>query len=325
MWAFRVASRRQAGGGHVARCLTLAKVLTDDDNRVLFVLDDDAAHWRHEIHEGGQNCCFASSQMPAAISACMLDGYDFDASTIRFWREKVSLMATIIDQPPLPDWADLIIAPALAPTKVDQDARVLAGLDYALIDQRFVADGMRTIPEKVGNVLVSFGQRDSHNATRLALEALRMLPEVQDGTIAIEVALGGMAPHAAGVAQDVAQMRRATCKIDADMSKCYAAADFVIGGGGVGLLERMAQGIPSVSVAIADNQPDQIARCAVAGGTLDAGMFNDLDAGTLAAIMAPLMRSHDRRTAMSAKAHRAIDGQGAKRCAQLMRERTCAR
>ena len=166
---------------------------------------------------------------------------------------------------------------------------MLVGLDYALVDPQFVAQGARAVGGEVANVLVSFGQRDSNNATGVALDALTL----QGGGkgFSVTVALGRSAPHVSAVKDRVAGMHGVALEVDADMNRCYSKADLVIGGGGVGLLERMAQGLPSVTVTLADNQRGQITLCAGAGGTIDGGFAGDLVAENLASIMLPLLRA----------------------------------
>ena len=322
LWAFRVASRPGAGGGHVARCLSLARALNGLGDRVLFVVDDDGLRWQRSILEEGHGCVTASSTLREPIAHCVIDGYDFDTGTIETWRQQAGVMVAIVDHQPPPDWADLTIAPSLSPAASGHPEQltsgVLAGLSYALVAARFVEPSPRNIRETVGNVLVSFGQRDSRNATGLALRAMGLLPERIDSPLTITVALGGSALHIPEVERHVKEFDGAAFEIDADMTACYAAADFVIGGGGVSLLDRMAGGIPSVSIILADNQREQIARCAEVGGTLDAGRFEDIDPARLARTVASLMHSRTKRATMSANARHAVDGLGAQRCAQAM-------
>jgi UDP-2,4-diacetamido-2,4,6-trideoxy-beta-L-altropyranose hydrolase len=234
------------------------------------------------------------------------------------------MTVSIVDQPPQPDWADLIIAPGLAPNSMGKagvlSGRVLAGLDYALVGPRFRLASSRQVPELATNIVVSFGLRDSLNATGLVLDALALLPQVRDGIASVTVALGASAPHISNVREQVRGLKRGACVIDADMATCYAAADLAIGGGGLGLLERMAMGVPSVSITLAENQRQQIALCAARGGTLDAGHVKDLQASDLAATISSLLRSREQRTVVSKRAQEAVDGLGAARCARAMWE-----
>lgn len=319
-WAFRVASRREVGGGHVSRCLVLARALADLGDDIVFVLDDEGADWAPHISKQGHDCVIASAWSGAPINGCLLDGYDFGSETIQLWRAKAAVMVSIVDQLPQPDWADLIIAPGLAPDLLrgKSAGRVLAGLEYALVDPRFAGGPPRSMPELATSVLVSFGLRDSRNATGLVLKALELMPEVRDGVVFVTVAMGASAPHRSAVMEQVKRFKRGACVIDADMARLYAEADFVIGGGGLSLLERMAIGLPSISIVLAENQRRQIDLCAASGGTLDAGPVEDLLPSALAETLSSLMRSRERRAAMSKRAQEAVDGQGTQRCAQAM-------
>lgn len=312
------------GGGHVSRCLVLARALADRGDKIVFVLDDDGLAWKDRVSKQGHDCVTASAWSGESITGCLLDGYDFGRNTIRFWRAAAAMTVSIVDQVPCPDWADLIIAPSLAPDSMGKPGvpagRVLAGLDYALVDPRFRAASSRHVPELVTNIVVSFGLRDSLNATGLVLDALTLLPEVRDGMASVTVALGASAPHLSIVRERVRDLKRGACVIDADMATCYAAADLAIGGGGLGLLERMAMGVPSISTTLAENQRQQIALCAARGGTFDVGHVKDVQAPDLAATISSLLRSREQRAVVSKRAQEAVDGLGAVRCARAMWE-----
>ncbi len=319
-WVFRVASSPRAGGGHVARCLNLATALADGGAQTIFVLDDDGCDSGADIEARGFAWRVASDMPGGRIRACVIDGYDYDDDMLSHWRQQATLVTALVDQLPIPTWADLILAPGFAPdNNFGAGRRVLAGLQYALIDPRH-ASGPKSITGKVKNILVSFGLRDSLNATRLSLQALDRLPDILNNDIAITVAMGVTAPHRDAIVAQVQSMQNAICKINADMTFCYAQADLAIGGGGVGMLERMARGLPSVSVVLAKNQARQIEICAQTGGTLNAGPIVHLDAGELATMIGPLLRSAQSRATMSARAREAIDGRGPARCARTMLE-----
>ena len=320
-WAFRVASRPEDGGGHVARCLTLADALAALGHHVTFVLDDAGMHWKAHIAGRGHGCGSVSATLREAADGSLLDGYNFADTEIYAWRECSGVMVAMIDHQDVPRWADLVVAPGLpAGRSPVSAARILAGLDYALIDPRLIGAEPRTIPENVKNVLVSFGQRDSKNATGLVLDALEHAAGLRPAGAAITIALGGLAVHRAAVESRARGQAGVSFQADADMIKCYAQADLVIGGGGLGLLERMAAGLPSISIVLADNQQRQIEVCAAAGGTLNMGPIGDVDVKTLADAVDTLARSAARRAAMSAAARRAVDGAGARRVAKAMVE-----
>ncbi len=300
----------------------LADALAALGHRVTFVLDESGMRWKADIAGRGHDCVPASAAMPDNNAGSLLDGYHFGEAEIASWRERSRVLAAVIDHQDIPRWAEVVVAPGLpAGEGGSGPAIVMAGLEYALVDPRFVRTEPRSISNKVMNVLVSFGQRDSKNATCLALDALEQLAEMQDRGATIVAALSSSAVHFATVEQRVRALPNVVCAADADMAKCYAQADLVIGGGGVGLLERMAAGLPSVSVVLAGNQKPQIALCAEAGGTLDAGSIDGLHAAGLADAIGSLVRSPERRAAMSAAARRAVDGAGARRVARTMSER----
>jgi UDP-2,4-diacetamido-2,4,6-trideoxy-beta-L-altropyranose hydrolase len=302
--------------------LVLARALADCGDEIVFVLDDDGLVWKERVSKQGHDCVAASAWPGEPITGCLLDGYEFDSNIIQLWRAAAAMTVSIVDRLPYPDWADLIIAPGLAPDLARKPGafagRVFAGLEYALVDPRFRVVPPRQVPELAKNIVVSFGLRDSLNATGLVLDVLALVPEVREGTAAVIVALAASAPHLTSIREQVNRLKCGTCLIDADMAACYATADLASGGGGLSLLERMAMGVPSISITLAENQRQQIALCAKRGGTLDAGYVKDVQVPELAATISSLMRSREQRAVVSRRAQEAVDGLGAARCARAM-------
>ena len=98
-------------------------------------------------------------------------------------------------------------------------------------------------------------------------------------------------------------------------------ADLMIGARGVGLLERLASGVPSISITVADNQRAPISGAAALGGTIDEGQAGTLDIGDLADTIAELATSLLGRERMQRRARHIIDGAGARRVSEAMHAR----
>ena len=103
----------------------------------------------------------------------------------------------------------------------------------------------------IPRVMVSFGLRDSRNATALALDALHRLRR----DISVTVVLGRNAPHIGSIRPRVAECGNWQLRIDVDnMADLYSRNDVAVGAGGVSCLERLCCGLPSVLISLADNQ-----------------------------------------------------------------------
>lgn len=182
-----------------------------------------------------------------------------------------------------------------------QPGQVLRGLRYALVDPDLVALTPAPVGDEVEVVLVSTGGADSAGtgaAVARAVHAARpeaevrlvvgpwSSPEVPDGVKPV------VAP--AGLAGEL------------------AAADLVVTGAGVTLLEALALGRPTVAVLVAGNQRRYF------DGLVAAGAVVGATSGDAAAAATRLAADAGERRRLSAAGPATIDGRGARRVADAV-------
>jgi len=312
-WLFRVASRPEVGAGHISRCRSLARVL-HKSVPVVFMLDADGQHWRQSLEADGFEVMVEGQAVEGEWSGVVLDHYDFDADAAQVLAAKAGPMVYMDDFMQPPPCAKLAINPApdLAGDFIG-DIPALLGPRFALLDARFANAAQRQTKERVEKIVVTFGARDSNNATGLALEALRRLPHPPF----VSVVMSRHAPHLTDVTNTVSNMGEGVeLRIDeTDMPSLLRSADFVIGGGGVSLLERMASGLPSITIALAENQRNVCNGAAKTGGTLFAGWLRELEPDSLGTLICDLMNNVTARERMAIDASKLVDGDGAPRVA----------
>ncbi len=312
-WAFRVASRPEDGGGHVARTLAIAEAMPAG-TPVAFVLDAGGDHWQGMLRERGFQTLSADGALRCPWVGALLDGYHFSKAERAAWRAASRRLAVIEDGAARWDDADLVIRPAGLATGRERE---LAGADYALIRPAFARIERRPVAPVAQRVLVFFGRRDAVNATGLALTAIEEAAG-DDWQPEIVAVLGADAPHRGAVARRMDAMALdARLVIDTqDMVGLLAWADMGLGAGGVGLLERCAAGLASVTLCLADNQRAGLAMAVRAGATENAGPVDTVDTGALGAAVRRLAFDGAARAAMSEAGRRLIDGKGAARVAE---------
>ena len=151
--------------------------------------------------------------------------------------------------------------------------------------------------------------------------ALNSLLKDKDG-VRVTAVLGAAAPHCGEIERIISQCgSQFSLSVDEkDMPGLLHSADFAIGAGGMCLLERMACGVPSVTVATAENQIETIQQAAAGGGTHYAGLRTDIGKLELTSAVAGLMSNPGGRREMSRKARQMVDGWGASRVAEAIRE-----
>jgi UDP-2,4-diacetamido-2,4,6-trideoxy-beta-L-altropyranose hydrolase len=315
-WLFRVASSPAAGGGHVARCLVLADALRGHGEDVTFALDADGAGWGRILDEHGFPWQVGTDLPDRSWDGCLADGYRFSASEWRRLRDLADILASIVDDQPVPDFLDLVIAPARHQADRQEVARYAHGLPYALVNPAY-ADAAAAGPrQEVRRLLVTFGLRDSVNATGLVLEAVERL----DADIAVVVALGRDAPHLDAIRAKIDRLPGASLLVDAPLAELMSGFDMVVGSGGVGLLERCAAGLPSITITIAANQVVQAEAIARGGGTRLLGGHQSVTPSAVAVEIPALSLDFAARKRMSEAARRLVDGRGAERVAGIMIE-----
>lgn len=308
-WLFKVALNAEAGGGHLARALAVADALSERGETAVFSLDRAAAGVGTVIAARGHGMMTERYATNGTWRGVFLDDYGVSAAEAGRLRQQAGLLVAIVDEKGRLLPADLVIAPG-ADMHAGK-ATVLHGFDHALIDRAFSRIGPVTEPEAL---LVCFGLRDSVNATSLVLRGLDTA--AWSGPLA--VAIGGAAPHLAEIRGLLADKPGAELFLDRPLTETMPRFDIVIGGGGVGLLERMAAGRPSLTILQAKNQLAQAMAAAAQGATVLVGHAADLTPWDVATQLMSLNSDPARKVAMSAAGRRLVDGEGAARVAAAM-------
>lgn len=333
----------EIGGGHLMRCLTLAEEARRRGHTVGFVVNRGAMTKR--VRDAGFACAelepeaHRSEDLPAhaAWLSCP-------------WRKDAAACAAIIaaektdwlvwDHYGLDArWVDAVRAadPALRILALDDlDDRPLASdllLDAARIqggERRFSAPGMLNGPDfallrpefadrrsgslgrrdgRVSRVLVTPGMMDAAGLAPLALNALK------GRRLEVEIVMGSASQSLAAVRALVDASPGWTLTLDADdMAARMAAADVCIGAGGGTSWERCCLGLPTVAVAVAQNQQagiDALAEC----GAVVALSLEEARAG---ALPAALSQATGRAAEMAAAAAAICDGLGVRRVLDAM-------
>jgi UDP-2,4-diacetamido-2,4,6-trideoxy-beta-L-altropyranose hydrolase len=136
---------------------------------------------------------------------------------------------------------------------VPDQCRQLLGPHFALLGPEYAQFHPLVPPRmELRRVLVFFGGVDPANLTGHALEALSA-PELAD--LAVDVVLGLQCSHRHAVEELVARRPHTTLHNPLpSLAGLIARADLAIGAGGATTLERACLGLPSLVIAIADNQ-----------------------------------------------------------------------
>ena len=317
-WVVRADMRAAVGGGHVMRSLALAEAMMEYAP-VVFAIDPDGADWADKIAARGITAIEEDKLGDGPWAGVVLDGYGFSRTEQSRWKQRCGRLV-VLDDVTAPS-ADLVLLPG-APEATDknEDTPVLGGPKYALLGRQYRKEP-RLRDGAIRSILLSFGLRDSAGATVLAMSALAALAASQFEP-EIVVALGSGSPVLDAVNEAGAALGN-RCRIELDLPDLYenyARADLALGAGGIGLLERLAAGLPSLNVIIAQNQRAGVEGFAAAAATLDAGPIEALDEEMLASMIAKLAADPLRRAGLARKGRALVDGRGAERAASAICE-----
>jgi UDP-2,4-diacetamido-2,4,6-trideoxy-beta-L-altropyranose hydrolase len=317
---FRTDASVAIGGGHVRRCLVLADALAEAGWAIGFVCGTTAQSVVPALGSRGFMLTdpAAFEKAPVRCDLLVVDDYRLDAvfeRAVRGWAKRILVIDDLANRPydgdvlldQSPGRARVAYAGLVPP-----GCELLLGASYALLDRRFrAARRQRKTIGEVERIFVNFGTTDTANATSLALDAIA---QARLGA-AIDVVIGGVAPHLSALRTKVAALGAgASLHVDVDdVAALMLGADLAIGAGGVGALERCALGLPSAILTVAENQHDNARSLAAAGAAVHWGDIASRTANEIATALKLLAGDQPRRATMSDAAAALVDGLGAAR------------
>lgn len=320
----------ELGGGHVKRCLALARAFKRQGASVVFLTSPGTT----DIVKGLKaEECIETPKSPAAMvtglktalpnqaDVLVIDDYGLGIETQLMLRPLVKKLIVIEDLPTRAHDCDLLVDPTEGrvaqeyESLVPSNTSILTGARYALLGPEFAAArtealARRRSGEPVRRVFVSFGLADTGGGCAVALRALA------HRGIAVDVAVGASAPSLNELTALVASMPQAQMHLDtSDVARLMAQADLAIGATGGTSWERCCLGLPTLALPVAENQKGIAAVLAQLGAAdiLPATALHEKKVFNSA--LEALLIDTDHRTAMSVRAAAICDGRGAERVA----------
>lgn len=282
------------GGGHVMRCLTLARALADRGAECAFVKSRAAAPILRRFGWPTQTPLAITDaedlQDLLAYASDFADRFEADVVVIDHYRagaaEETRLQAMRRKIVAIDDLADrrhacdLLLDAGYGRRREHYDGLIRATCDarlgpsYALVRPEFASARQRALSRRAkhgpaARALVALGMTDVGGVTERVVRALATAL----GDVRLDVAIGSEAASLPGLRKLAAGERRIRLLVDdADMATLTADADIAIGAGGSSVWERAVVGLPSATVILAENQRVMIEHMA------DAGFTRGLDA-----------------------------------------------
>ena len=354
--AFRVDASQAIGTGHVRRCLALAHALRAVGVECRFVTrdlgvdsvgmigreafsaallpapDGPAEPDARVVHSAwaGVTLAVDVAQTRTALAEwapdwVVIDHYAFDSRWHEEIRAALGCRIAAID-----DFADRRLACDLLidhnhardhRTKYGEhlpaEVVLLGGPEYALLGPVF-ANAPRYQPRAtVQSIGVFMGGVDRANLSARVLDAIGLAGF--EGPV--EIVATSANPHLAAL-RAAAEARASTVlSVDlGDLAAFFARHDLQVGAGGGASWERCCIGVPTLLLVVAENQLAVVPDLAAGGIVATPEPPDSLDARAIARAIAELIDDSARRAGLAAKARALVDGRGAMRVAQVMKQ-----
>lgn len=338
----RTDSSRYIGSGHIMRCLTLAEYLRRTGAEVSFVCRDLPGNVAYLVEQRGFSVRWlnltdnadreADAYATAAIVGqgrfpewLIVDHYGLDAHWERILRPFAQRAMVIDDLANREHVCDILLdanfyfqLETRYEKLVPPGTRLLLGPKFALLRPEFLqVERQGQYDGNIKRILTFFGGSDPTNETQKLIDALQYLPE---RSFALDVVVGAGNPRRYDIARQCACLDdvRFFCQVNI-MAELMAQADLAIGAGGTALWERCYLGLPSIVIAVADNQVETAQALAAVGAIHYIGFHSAVNAKDIAATISEFLAASDALLTLSRKAQEVVPGSGTQEVVKVMR------
>lgn len=335
----RADSSVNLGSGHIMRCLTLADTLGKYGHTVSFICRNLPGNIGPIIQSAGHKLYFLPASLTWQEDAertanliqvlekadwIIVDHYGLDYKWEVFLHSFAPYIMVIDDLANRRHMCDLLLDQNLQRDNSRYDnlvpklCRKLLGLRYVLLREEFaeIRKATRIRDGKIKRIFVFFGGSDPTNETEKVLHAVQRLNKPD---IAVDVVVGSANPYVDKV-QHIANLLP-NAKVYEQINNIASlmdSADLAIGAGGTTTWERCCVGVPSIIIAVADNQQYIAEQSANTGAAIYLGISNSVNVEGIEQAIRELFVDSDRMEQMGRKCMQLVDHEGAMRVSQII-------
>ncbi|MFJ2689767.1 UDP-2,4-diacetamido-2,4,6-trideoxy-beta-L-altropyranose hydrolase [Pseudomonas sp. NPDC087336] len=335
------------GSGHIARCLTLARVLGQQGSHVAFACRVLPGHRLDALQAEGFETfalpeCYDGEDPQRAIESMLpwqadiaalgkalrsqpafdwiiVDHYGLDHHWQTAARRFAPRIAAVDDLATRIYSVDLLLNQNLSGTPeayaalLTPGCRTLLGPRFAMLREEFCCPPIE-IKSRARRVLVNFGGFDAAKQTHHAMQALADFNELE-----VDFVAGAVNP--AWAQMQALAASRPHWRLHGFVSDFYrlmAEADLFIGAGGGTSWERAALGLPTICIAVSNNQQANGEVMAVEGAHVFMGAREQVSVEQLRLAIGFVVDNQGLRQSMAARSRQLVDGRGARRVAAAL-------
>ena len=326
----RADASAKTGGGHIGRCIALAQELRARGNPVEFATRADDrlgpsmlthAEFPFRIldcNDDWQSDAKATREMAQTSDWVVVDHYGLDDRWETQIKKSGSKILVIDDLANRRHDCDILVDVGRAPGSdayrdlLSPASAVLLGPRYSILRREFHAWQRRAPQTQKKNILVFFGSADGSELTIPVLEAL-------DGVdcrafLNVHVVVTDANPKR----QQVRQFEGVIVHENVpNMAAVLGGIDMAIGAAGVSMWERCRMGIPSLTIAVNDNQKPGLEIAASAGAVVPLALEDAQSSRILHETVFAFVANRNALEAAGSAARQLVDGKGVIRIASL--------
>jgi spore coat polysaccharide biosynthesis predicted glycosyltransferase SpsG len=320
------------GTGHVMRCLTLAEELIRRCHQVSLITNYSGVEWLEKVIENSQIEVIRTRQHELSLNDCLesspdfvvVDSYQISAEEISLLAQSVPVLA-IVDGDArgiiATEYLDHNLGAELEQWPDEVFGRLMAGSSFALIRDA-VLEQKRESPwvfqGKLPHIVAVMGGSDPTGSIIRVSQALYYLRGKCSATIVVSKEWQGQV-HKLLDGHEGFEIIEPTEKLP----QVLASADIAISASGTSAWEICCLGIPSVLVAVVENQSESLQRMIernlVMGIDLTRGGTIDV-ATEVETMVSKLMEDIDLREQLSKECVKFFDGSGKVRVVNVLEE-----
>jgi UDP-2,4-diacetamido-2,4,6-trideoxy-beta-L-altropyranose hydrolase len=337
---FRTDASINIGTGHVMRCLTLADELRLKCTDINFICREEPGNMISYINNRGYKVHLLPgeidiekgrkltkeilSKYETKSDWLIIDHYDIDISYESSLRDHVKKIMVIDDLANRRHDCDLLLDQNYIENEdrynvlVPENCIQLLGPEYAILRPQFqkARENLRKRDGGVNRILVFMGGSDPQNVTSKVLRAIHML---ERSDIAVDVVVGNLSPYHDEIKTLTSNIPNTICHHNVDnMAELMLSADLCIGAGGTTTWERCCEGLPTITLVLAENQKDISGSLAKEGALINLGWYHGVTENNIKEIIEGLIDNPQKMASMSDNGRRLVDGEGANRVCDAM-------
>ncbi|MCO8311493.1 UDP-2,4-diacetamido-2,4,6-trideoxy-beta-L-altropyranose hydrolase [Pseudomonas mandelii] len=335
------------GSGHIARCLTLARVLRKQGTHVAFACRLLPGHRLHSLRAEGFETFALPERYPDEDPQQAIE-------SMLPWQADIAALGQVLESHPAFDWiiadhygldhhwqtaarrwapriaavddlatrqysVDLLLNQNLSGTPeayaslLTPDCQTLLGPRFALLRDEFCCPAIEIKP-RARRVLVNFGGFDAAMQTHHAMLALADFHELEVDFVA------GADNPALEQMQSLVDYRP-NWRLHSFVSDFYqlmTEADLFIGAGGGTSWERAAMGLPTICIAVSNNQQANGEVMATSGAHVFLGSREQVSVEQLRQTIGFVVGNQGIRQSLAERSRQLVDGRGAQRVAAAL-------